>query len=181
VHFIVVGKILAPHGLQGAVKLKSFTENPLTLFSFPHLWGAEGEAPLKLKKHKPAKAAKGKEAYIVMVEGVTSRTQAEALQGQLLYVLKEMLPSLDADEETFYYTDLVGLEARRLDGSVVGKVHAVHHIGENDVLEIFLQKEDRKTSFLIPFTRDFVPEVNLSENYIVLNPWEEAPETEEGL
>lgn len=175
---IVVGKIVALHGLQGAVKLKSFTENPLTLFSFSHLLTAEGEPPLKIKKHKPDKE---KGTYIAMVEGVTSRTHAEVLHGKLLHVSKEMLPSLDEDEETFYYTDLVGLEVRGLDGRAVGAVYAVHHVGESDVLEIIPQGGEKKTSFLIPFTRSFVPEVNLSEKFVVLDAWEAALEKDEEL
>ncbi|MGL4825405.1 MAG: ribosome maturation factor RimM [Alphaproteobacteria bacterium] len=173
---IVVGKIVAPHGLQGAVKLKSFTENPLTLFSFSSLLILEGAPPLKIKKHKPDKE---KGTYIAMVEGVISRTQAEALHGQLLHVSKEMLPNLDEDEETFYHTDLVGLEARGLDGRAVGAVYAVHHVGESDVLEIIPQGGDKKASFLIPFTRNFVPEINLSEKCIVLDSWEAASEKDE--
>ncbi|MGL5784547.1 MAG: ribosome maturation factor RimM [Alphaproteobacteria bacterium] len=171
---IVVGKIVAPHGLQGAVKIKSFTENPLTLFSYPYLLISEETPPLKIKKHKPDKE---KGTYIVMVEGIPSRTQAEALHGQLLHVSKEMLPSLD--EETFYYKDLVGLEVRKPDGHAGGRVYAVHQVGESDVLEILPQGKDKKASFLIPFTRDFVPEINLSEKFIVLDSWEEAPEKNE--
>ena len=71
----------------------------------------------------------------------------------------------DAEEDEFYHTDLIGLTAVGLDGSDLGKVTAVEDHGAGPFLEI-----EAEVSFLVPFTKEVVPEILIGEGRVVIDP-----------
>ena len=104
---------------------------------------------------------------IAAFKGVTDRNAAEALRGTRLYVDREKLPETE-DEETFYQADLVGLEAVTAEGRRLGRVVAVQNFGAGDLLEI--APEGRKSGEMLPFTKNFVPEIDLAAGRLVVAP-----------
>ena len=60
------------------------------------------------------------------------------------------------DEDEFYHADLIGLDARLADGTVLGTVTAVPNFGAGDLLEI--KRADTGESVYLPFTKAVVPE-----------------------
>lgn len=105
---------------------------------------------------------------IAALEGVNDRTAAERLRGTLLYVPRALLP--EAEEEEFYYDDLVGLAVHTAEQQDYGKVKAVYNFGAGDVVEIIVNSTGKLELF--SFTKEVVPEVKVSEGYILLK----APE-----
>ena len=77
------------------------------------------------------------------------------------------------------YTDLVGLTAYHIDGSLFGTVRGVADFGAGDVIEVALE-EVRGKVVVLPFTKEAVPEVVLSERKLVVNPPEGLLQDEEG-
>jgi len=73
---IIIGRIVAPHGLRGEVKIKSFTEVPLDVASYGAVLANDG------RKFKLSHARMQGEAVVVTVEGIADRTSAESLRGQ---------------------------------------------------------------------------------------------------
>jgi 16S rRNA processing protein RimM len=158
---LVLGVIVAPHGVHGGMRVKTFCADPLELGAYGALSTRNGDRQFELKWVKPDKAG----ARIKII-GITNRDAAEALRGTELCVPRDRLPSLD-DAEEFYHADLVGLKALTPDGDYLGRVLAVHDFGAGDLLEI----GDR----FVPFTRAIVPEIDLANGRLtVLLP----PETE---
>ena len=167
---LVVAKVLSSHGLHGAVRLKSFTQDPETLFSFAHLLCEKENKMFRVKTRKPTKDAS---IFLVRFEGVTSRNDSDTLKGLTLCVEKGMLPDVSLEEDVFYHADLIGVKALALEEGWEGTVRAIHHIGESDVLEILpLDQAGDKTSHMIPFTKAFVPEINLKEGVILFRVWD---------
>ena len=104
---------------------------------------------------------------IARLEGVADRNAAEALNGTALYIMREKLPPPE-DEDDFYHSDLIGLEARLDDGHVLGEVVAVPNYGAGDILEV---KDPRSgDTYLYPFTRAVVPQVRIADGYLVIAP-----------
>jgi 16S rRNA processing protein RimM len=101
---------------------------------------------------------------VVRIEGVDDRTAAEALNGVELFVDRAELAEPEEDE--FYQADLVGLEARDPGGRVIGIVAAVHDFGAGDILEITPEKG---AAFMVAFTRDNVPEIDVAGGYLVVH------------
>jgi 16S rRNA processing protein RimM len=98
------------------------------------------------------------------IAGIDERNAAEALKGLKLYVARASLPA--PEEEEFYYSDLVGLEAVLADGTPMGKVKGVFDFGGGDVIEI----DSPNGSLMLPFTKAAVPEVDIAGGRLVVEP-----------
>jgi 16S rRNA processing protein RimM len=157
---ICVGVIAGAHGVQGAVRIKSFTADPDDVARYGPLEDESGERRLRLRL---AGSAKG--VVIARINGVADRNQAEALRGLRLYLSRAALPPT-ADEE-YYHADLIGLEAALGDGTRLGQVRAVHDFGAGDTLEI---ERPAGPPAMVPFTRAIVPVVDLAAGRLVLDP-----------
>ena len=149
---VCVAQVGAPQGVRGAFRLRCFTELPESVASYGPVCDEAGEPLFALRV---VAAAKG--GVIATAAGIADRDAAEALRGLRLYVPRARLPVTDEDE--FYHDDLVGLAAQAPDGTLVGRVVAVHNHGAGDILEVELA--DGRTE-LVPFTRAAVPAVDLA-------------------
>ena len=83
-----------------------------------------------------------------------------------LYADRSALPELKSEDE-FYQADLIGLEVRLADGSAAGKVAGIYNFGAGEILEIKVADGGRLE--MIPFTRAYVPEVNIKDGYIIVS------------
>ena len=154
---VVLASVGAPHGVRGAVMLTVFAEDPLGLRRYNPFETSDGRR-LKLTKL----SAIGK-SVVAEIDGVTDRDAAAALRGLTLSVPRSRLPRPDEDE--FYHVDLIGLAARTVDGTELGTVRTVSDYGAGDILEI----EGEKT-YLVPFTRAIVPDVDLAAGTLTVDP-----------
>lgn len=156
---LLVAEIGAPHGVRGELRLKVFTEDPLAVAEYRGLWTASGRR-VEIVSARPAKTV-----LVVRIAGIDDRDAAEALKGERLYVDRASLPPPE-DEETFYHADLIGLAAADPAGRPLGRVVAVHDFGAGDLLEI--APEGGRSGALVPFTREFVPEIDLVAGRLVI-------------
>jgi 16S rRNA processing protein RimM len=148
---ICIGAIAGAHGVRGLVRIKSFTGRPEAVAAYGPVTDEHGHAyDIQLKG--PAKGG-----VIAALSGIDDRDAAEALRGRRLYVPRSAMPP--AEEDEFYHADLIGLAAVAEDGRPLGEVMAVHEHGSAPVLEV---RPAAGESWLIPFTRDAVPEVDLA-------------------
>jgi 16S rRNA processing protein RimM len=169
---LLMGRIGAAHGIKGEVRITSFTEEPLALVDYGPL---TTDKPGLVIEIEAARATTN--VLVARLKGVTDRNAAEKLNGVELYVDRDKLPP-PADDDDFYHADLIGLEARLVDGTVLGTVTAVPNYGASDLIEV----RDTRTgdTFLYPFTKAVVPEVKLAGGYIVIDvPVEADPGEEE--
>lgn len=160
---IILAKIADVHGIKGLVKIFPFGED-ITLLETVNPVYAE-EKPVKINLKNPL----GK-FILAEIEGIHTREDAEKLKGQELSIDKDALPALDHEEDGYYHHDLIGLKALNKAGEEIGSVIAVDNYGAGDLLEI------RKTSgekFLLPFTDDYVPDVNLAKGTVTVIEMEE--------
>ncbi|KIL97419.1 16S rRNA processing protein RimM [Paramagnetospirillum magnetotacticum MS-1] len=164
-----VGVIVGVHGVRGAVRIKSFTEDPADIGFYSPVENEAGGTKFRLKVTGEVKGL-----VIATLEGVCDRDAAEALKGTELWVARERLPRLAEDE--FLYTDLIGLVAYGVDGKRLGIVKAVADYGAGDVLDIKLEP---KGDMMVPFTKDSVPEVDIAGARLVVIPPVYAPDENE--
>lgn len=168
---IVVGRVAGAFGVRGEVRLTAYTADPMTLPGFGRLLHEDGSHALTVRSARPVK-----DGVICRVAELDSKEAADAMRGTQLFVPRSALP--EPEEEEYYLADLIGLVARDPADKVEGRIKAVHDFGAGDILEI--DPGDGRATFLIPFTRDAVPEVRPSEGIVVIvRPVEiggEAPE-----
>jgi len=158
---VCVASFSSAHGVSGAIRLKSFTENPDDVAGFDVL---ENEDATKRYEFDVVSHT-GKGELIVKVAGVQTREGAEALKGERLYVSRTELP--EAGDEEFYHADLIGLMVKTASGKTLGTVRAVFDFGAGDMLEI-LPKEG--ALIMVPFTKAVVPIVDIEKGRVVVDP-----------
>ncbi len=156
---VLLGRIVAAHGVRGDVLVKTFTDEPADISRYGALTDAGGGRPLELVVRRAT--SKG---LIVGVRGVDDRTVAETLRGAELWVERDRLPS--AEEGEFYYVDLMGLEAVDEAGAPFGKIANVVNYGAGDLLEVVLSDGGKRE--LVPFKLEFVPEVDIAGARVVI-------------
>ncbi len=157
---ICVGRIAGAHGVQGLIRINSYTEEPMDVAAYGPVTDEDGERMFELEAKRMAKTQ-----VLARIKEVMDRNAAKALRGVRLYVSRDVLPP-PADDE-FYWEDLVGLAAETVDGESLGKVLSVQEFGAGEMLEI---GKRRGGTTLVPFTRDVVPQVDLQAGKLVIDP-----------
>ena len=149
---IHLGTVSGPQGLQGAVRIKSYTARPEDIASYGPLTDNTGGREYFLRILRL-----NKKGIIGKLSGITDRAAAEEVKGLDLYVPRDALP--ETDEEEFYYSDLIGMKVEDEEGKIVGQVRTMNNFGAGDVMEVvFLNNE----TLVLPFTRDVVPTIDLA-------------------
>lgn len=162
---VLVGEFGRAHGLKGEVRLKSHAGDPQAIADYKPLVASNGKT-FSLKTVRPAPGG-ASDLLIAIVDGVTTREASEALNRVQLYVERDKLPPPDEEDE-FLLADLIGLTVQNDAGEIIGKVVDVPNYGGGDLLEI-APVPSGPTAFL-PFTKAFVPTVDVAGKRIVAAP-----------
>lgn len=153
---VAIGVITGAHGIRGQVKLRSFTDDPHAITEYGALMNATGT-----KRYDLRIDGENKGVLIASLKGVKDRNAAESLKGTELYVNKDNIPP--AEEDEFYYDDLIGLEVRDMAGAKLGKVAAMYNFGAGDIIEILFSAGNKE---MYPFTRQNFPDVKVKDGYV---------------
>jgi 16S rRNA processing protein RimM len=163
---LLMGVILGAHGIKGEVKVKSFAARPSDIAAYGALSDATNTRSFDLAITGTSDATRG--ILIARLAGVADRNAAEALKGTELFVARDRLPKL-ADAEEFYFADLIGLAAVDAAGREFGRIVSVDNYGAGDLLLVAPEGGEDRESFVVPFTKAFVPEVDVTAGRLVLN------------
>lgn len=156
---IAIARFGAAHGIRGEVRVKPYGDDPLALSSYGPLETRDGTVRYEIVSLRPQKSM-----VIARVKGIDNRNAAEALNGVELYVSRDRLPEPE-DEDEFYHADLIGMTAVTPHDAVLGKIAGVPNFGAGDLLEI---RPKDGASFYVPFTRAFVPQIEVRERRVVV-------------
>jgi 16S rRNA processing protein RimM len=155
---ICIARIGAAHGVRGAVKLWTFTEDPFAVKAYGPLLTKDGARSFEV-----ATAREAKGHLVATFKGVANREDAERLNGIELYIAREKLPATDDNE--YYHADLIGLAAVTPAGEPLGRVIAIHNFGAGDIIEI---APPHGATLLLPFTNAVVPSVDLASGRVTI-------------
>lgn len=196
--WIEIGKIVAPQGLKGQLRVNSNSD-------FPERFEEAGERWLQCNPQSDPQSVQllggyqipGKNIFVITLEGINDRNQAETLRGCNLLVRNRDRPVLEEDE--YHVKDLINLEViNQLNGENIGVVIEVFSSG-NDLLEVKLNKQksteiktespvdlskvnrvskikkikskkQKEATVLIPFVKEIVPIVNIEKGIIEITP-----------
>ena len=156
---ICLGAVVGVHGIKGEVKVKSFTEPDTNVDKYGPVENKNASQKFELKV-----VGYSKELLRVKIKGINDRNAAEALIGTGFYINRDALPELEDDDE-FYEADLIGLEVRQ-NNQAIGTVARLYNFGAGEIIEIKLTSNGKLE--MLPFTKTYVPEVNVSGNYITV-------------
>lgn len=174
---VLLGEFGRPHGLAGEIRLKSHTGDPKAVASYGPLTGQDGRS--YVIKHLRQAAGDQRDMLVARVEGVETREAAERLNRLSVHVPREKLGEPEEDE--FFLADLIGLRVEGPAGEV-GRVLSVPDYGSGELLEIAVP--GRRQSVLLPFTKAFVPQIDIAGGRVVIAPpedWLDEGQLDEGL
>jgi 16S rRNA processing protein RimM len=157
---LCVGVVTGPHGIRGAVRLKSFTANPEDIGAYGPLSDGTGTRRFDLRV-----TGRVKDALIAEIAGIRDRNGAEALKGLQLHVDRDRLPPPEDDE--FYHADLIGLRAELGNGDFLGHVTGLHDFGAGQSIEIAAVAGE---TLMVPFTKAAVPVIEIAAGRLVVDP-----------
>ncbi len=167
-NLICVAEIGAPFGVHGEAHLRSFLEDTKLLASISE-FTTERNQTLKLTIRQQKNGD-----LLAKIEGYPQREDVKKLSRVKLYAPRAILPQL---KNSYYFEDLKGLEVRAPNGKKLGNVQAVHNFGAGDILDV---KFENGAEEMLPFTKEFVPEISIEKGYLILHlpEFTTSPETQ---
>ena len=125
---ILIGKIVAPQGIRGEVRVQSFAENATDFKGLTVHSSKFNDGDFKFVRVVP-----NSNVVIAKIRGVDDRNTAETLRGTELFIMRDALPDLKSDE--YYQADLIGFDVIR-DGKKIGVVDCFQNYGAGDIIEL---------------------------------------------
>ena len=164
---VVLGKIVGPYGLRGAVKVHPFADDPLVWAKLPNWWlGRDGLAAEDWRVTRLIGCKASGEQLIAELECLADRDASEAAKGVLVGVPRAALPPAAKDE--YYWADLLGLEVRNRADLILGRVLGLIETPANAVLRV---GDGEREEQLLPFVAAVVLDVDLAAQTIRVD-WE---------
>lgn len=124
---ILVGKIVAFHGVRGDVRIQTYTAKPTDFRDMKIISDKFESSDFKFIRPVP-----NSDVIIAHINGFEDRTSAENLRGVQLFVHRNTLPPIKDGE--YYQSDLIGFEIVR-NGKVLGKIDGFQNFGAGDIIE----------------------------------------------
>jgi len=158
---IEIGRISRVHGIRGEVVIVAHDAESELLAQLAVLWVGGTERRI-------VQARNTQRGWLVQLEGIATRNDAEALRGQVIEVDREVL---ELDDDDVLLDDLIGCEVRRVDGSPWGTIAAIEG-GLQDRLVIHDGDIERE----LPLVDVFVTGIDLEAGVVTVDPPDGLPE-----
>lgn len=172
---VVMGRIVAPYGVFGWLKVVPDTEAFDGLFDYDNWWLGKGD---DWREMVVETAKVHNDVIVVKLKGIDDRDAALACKGKQIAVPRDQLP--EADENEYYWSDLIGLRVKNKQDVDFGLIVDVFETGANDV--IVVKQDDIKEAAtdkaavkekpqerLLPFTADVVLEVDIKAKTMLVD------------
>ena len=153
--FVSVGRILAPWGVKGELKVEVLTD-------FPERFTPKRQVYVNKRPLTIERSHARKRNLIVKFATVDSIDAAEKLRGRLLEVPYSDLYALPEGE--YYRFELIGLQVSTTEGKHLGAIADILATGSNDV---FIVRTDGK-EMLIPVIEDVVQSIDIEKGRVII-------------
>ncbi len=158
---IVIGKVGAPHGIHGELRVAPLTDFPNRFDDLKQVYVGDQLLDIDSMKYH-------KQFVILRFKQYPVREEAMRLTGQLVSLDRSQAAPLAEGE--YYAFDIVGLSVYDMDDRLLGKVTNILKTGSNDV---YVVKSAEGTELLVPALKKVVKEIQLAEGRMVVDLLEE--------
>ena len=164
---IVLGRIVAPYGVQGWLHLHAFGDDPLAWRQMKQLWCSadENAEPAQWQSIDLAQIKQHGDGVVIKFAGISDRDSAERFAPCFIGAPRGALPENPTGE--YYWSDLIGLKVVNTRGVELGTLVSLLESGANEVLVV--EGPDRQR--LLPFVEQIIRSIDLSAK-LVLVEWE---------
>ena len=164
---VVMGRIVAPYGVFGWLKIVPDTEAFDGLFDYDTWWLGKGD---DWREYQVETAKVHNDVLVVKLAGIDDRDAAFACKGKQVAVPREQLP--EPEDNEYYWSDLIGLNVKNQQGVDFGSIIDVFETGANDVLVVKRDDAPKNEERLLPFIAAVVLEVDLEAKTMLVD-WDE--------
>lgn len=159
-----VGKISKSVGLKGEVRVTLLTDSPDRFRTLKAVWiGTEEATATRYKIHSVRVSPA---AVVMQVETVQTRTAADALRGQFLFVAEK--DEVKPKKGSYFIHEIVGMAVVDEAGMTIGTVQEVMQMPAHDVWVVTSGEKE----FLIPATKEVIRSVDVGRRTVVIRPME---------
>lgn len=167
-----VGHVLGAWGTQGWIKVAPASSEAGVLLKARCWWmQAPPGRPAQRAEHAVRLARRHATSVVALLEGITTRTQAEALRGWTIHGRREDFPPPAAGE--YYWVDLIGCTVVNREGLELGTVSGLLDSGAQSILQLktstALGEETKPHERLIPFVDAYIVNVDTAARRIVVD------------
>ena len=166
--WLVVGLITSPHGINGKIKVKSFSDFEERFTKPGKRWiQKEEDIPKELELISGFRQP-GKELFIISFKEINDRNQAEKLKAHKVLVKVDDIPKLKKEE--FHLTELINLKVKILNNNQLKSIWKVINLDneKNNLLVIKLLKNNKEV--LVPFVKEIIPEIDIKNKFLIITP-----------
>lgn len=161
---VIIGRILKPHGVQGAVKVEPITDDPNRYNLLQQVLLGPEDQPGDVFQIKSVQLQN--RLIILTLAGIDSREKADGLRNQYVYIPAEQVMPLD--EGCFYIYDLIGMAVYTKTGDYIGVVTDYQEFPSNGLFVVAREEGE----FLLPDVPAIIDNVSLDSGRIIINPIE---------
>lgn len=158
---VVMGRVIAPYGVLGWLKIHPDTEVLDGLLDYKSWWIGKDDNWRELKVES---AKIHNNILVVKLQSIDDRDIAFSCKGKQIAVPRELFPKLEKDE--FYWSDLIGITVSNQQNVDFGKIIDVFATGANDVI---VAKSDTGQERLMPYIADVILEVDLNAKKMLVD------------
>ncbi len=157
--YLECGKILAPHGVRGALRIEAWCDSPAVAAALPTLYFKSGDGAYTGRRVLRASLHKG--GVLATLEGITSPEEAAHLRGVTVYAKRS---DLDPDGTRVFLAETVGLAVLHAeDGRLLGRVKEVDTSRKTALYIIKTEGGE----VMLPAVSEFVKEIDLARGMLV--------------
>ena len=156
-----IGKIVAPFGVRGEMKVFSLTDIPDRFAQLKSIFLGSDYIPYKITAVRPYRG----DMVILKLEGVNDAAIVDTLRGRDLSIPLDKLAKLPQD--SYYQHDILGMHVVTLAGREVGTIIDIMETGSNDV---YVVRGEDGSQILLPAIKDVVKQVDLIRQMMYIEP-----------
>jgi 16S rRNA processing protein RimM len=154
--FLLLGRVLRPHGIRGELRIEVLTDYPERIVSGTEVYlGPDPEDGTTAVLYRVIHARKHQQYLILHLEDIPDRNAADLLRQQ--YVMVPLEDAVPLEDGEFYLFQAIGLRVHTDEGEDLGAVDEIIETGANDVYVV----RGPRGEILLPATDECVVEVNI--------------------
>ncbi len=160
--YITVGKVAAPFGVQGKVRLIPLTDYPERFKEDGHYYLAKQNLFMEVEI-QGVKIRDGE--IIIKLQGIDTPEAAHIYRNALLQVPRRDVMKLPNGH--YYHFQIVGLLAVTEESAILGRVIEIIETGSNDV---YLVRDEQGREILLPALKEVIREIDLEKGTMLVRP-----------
>jgi 16S rRNA processing protein RimM len=162
--YLLVGRVLRPHGVRGELRIEIVTDYPERLVQHTHFYLSHPDFPAAVQRHPVEGIRFHKEVLLLKLGGCDDRDAANHLRGMLVQI--PIADAVPLEEGEYYLFQLVGVQVETENGERLGQIVEVIETGANDVYIV----RGPRGEVLLPAVDEVILELDLESKRMVVRP-----------